>query len=176
MKKNRTANTLTAFLLLGFLFGCETLDTEKAKKDPSYVLTINEIVKQQTRSKEIEKDVPTFGGKTICVNTNAFLHSRNVQEIEIIPSAERKGFYDLELRLDYHGKNIWMQLSVNKAFTKLGFLIDGVYYSSIMPDKISTEDDDIVYLRGPFDPVTAKALKDNARSNYKYFNGEPKER
>ncbi len=176
MKRNRLATAFTAFLLLGFLCGCETLDYEKNKKEPSYVMTINEIVRPPTKSKEIEKEVPSFSGKTIYVNTNAFLHSRNVQGIEIIPSVDRKGYYDLELRLDYHGKNIWMQLSVNKAYTKLAFLIDGVIYSAVMPDKISTEEDDLVYLRGPFDPVTAKSLKENAASNYKYFNGEPKDR
>ena len=175
MKKNKMVNAFTLFLLLGFLCGCETIDFEKTKKDPSYVLTINEIVKRP-RAKELEKEVPTYGGKTICVNTNAFLHSRNVQEIEIIPSAQKKGFYDLELKLDYHGKNVWMQLSVNHAYTELAFLIDGVFYRAIMPDRISSEEEDLVYLRGPFDPVTAKSLKDNAAANYKYFNGEPKER
>ena len=175
MKRNRFVNTIALSLLLGFLCSCETLNLEKTKKEPSYVLTLNEIVKNQ-KAKELEKEVPTYSGKTICVNTNAFLHSRNVQEIEIIPSAQKKGFYDLELKLDYHGKNVWMQLSVNHAYTELAFLIDGVFYRPIMPDKISTEDQDLVYLRGPFDPVTAKSLKENAPFNYKFFNGEPKER
>jgi hypothetical protein len=174
MKNNKLARAFTVFLLLGFMSGCETINFEKEKKDPAYVMTINEIVKNP-RTKELEKEVPTFGGKTIWVNTNAFLHSRNVQEIDIIPSAQKKGFYDLQLRLDYHGKNIWMQLSVNNAYTEVGFLIDGVFYRPVMPDRISTEADDIVYLKGPFDPVTAKALKDNATLNYRYFNGEPRD-
>jgi hypothetical protein len=175
MKLNSPINALMAFMLLGMICGCETLDSEKNKKEPSYVLTINEIVKYP-RAKEIEKEVPTYSGKTIFVNTNAFLHSRNIQEIEIIPSTEKKGFFDLEFRLDYHGKNIWMQLSVNHAYTEVAFLIDGVFYRAVRPDKISTEEDDLVYLRGPFDPVTAKSLKENAAFNYKYFNGEPKDR
>jgi hypothetical protein len=175
MRKNKLAHTFTLFLLLGLFCGCETIDFEKTKKDPAFVLTLNEIVKQR-RAKELEKEVPSFSGKPICINTNAYLHSRNVQEIEIIPSAQKKGYYDLELKLDYHGKNVWMQLSVNHAYTELAFLIDGVYYRPVMPDKISTEDEYVVYLRGPFDPVTAKALKDNALANYKYFNGEPKDR
>jgi hypothetical protein len=175
MKGNRIVKVFTAFLLLGFLGGCETIDLEKSKKDPEYVITINEIVKQP-RTKVLEKEVPTFSGKTICVNTNAYLHSRNIQDIEIIPSASKKGFYDLQLRLDYHGKNIWMQLSVNHAYTEVAFLIDGVFYRPIMPDRITTEEDDLVYLRGPFDPVTAKSLKENATLNYRFFNGEPRER
>ena len=174
MKRNRLAGAVAASLLLGFICGCETIDFEKTKKEPAYVLTINEIVKYP-RTDEIEKEVLTFSCKTIYVNTNAFLHSRNVQEIEIIPSAQKKGCYDLELKLDYHGKNVWTQLSVNHAYTQLAFLIDGVFYRTIMPDRISTEEEDVVYLKGPFDPVTAKALKDNAPSNYKYFNGEPKD-
>ena len=68
-----------------------------------------------------------------------------------------------------------MQLSVNYAYTELAFLIDGVFYRTVMPDRISTENEDLVYLRGPFDPVTAKALKNNATLNHKYFNGEPKD-
>ncbi|MFA6567142.1 MAG: hypothetical protein WCS96_02925 [Victivallales bacterium] len=175
MKRNKLANAFTAFLLLGFFCGCETIDFEKTKKDPAYVLTLNQIVRNP-RTKDLEKEVPSFSGKNIFVNTNAFLHSRNIQEIEIIPSAQRKGYYDLELRLDYHGKNVWMQLSVNHAYTELAFLIDGVFYRTVMPDRISSEEEDIVYLRGPFDPVIAKSLKENAPLNYKYFNGEPKNR
>lgn len=176
MKRNSLLTAFTAFLLLVFLCSCETLDIEKNKKDPAYVLTVNAFVRQPTKSKELEKEVTSFSGKTVWINTNAFLHSKNIMDIEIIPSAQKKGFYDLELKLDYHGKNVWMQLSVNHAYTELALLLDGVYYRSVMPDKISSEEDNVVYLRGPFDPVTAKSIKENAASNYKYFNGEPRER
>lgn len=177
MKRNSVICAFSALMLLVLLCGCETLEGDKSKKEPAYVITINAFAKQPTKSKELEKEVTSFGGgKTVWINTNAFLHSRNIQDIEIIPSAEKKGYYDLELKLDYHGKNVWMQLSVNSLYTELAFLVDGVYYRPIKPDRISTEDEYVVYLRGPFDSVTAKSIKENAASNYKYFNGEPRER
>ncbi len=171
-------NLFTALLLVSaasllYVSGCETLDANK-KEEPSYVLTINELIKFP-RAANIEKEVPTYSGKTICVNTNSYLHSRNVMEIDIIPSAQKKGFYDLQLKLDYHGKLAWMQLSVNHAYSEVAFLIDGVYYRSIMPDKISSEYEDSVLVRGPFDPVTAKALKSHSKENYIRYNGEPKD-
>lgn len=176
MKKSNVFNAFAAFTLLAFMCGCETLEYGKPKKDPAYVLTINAFVRQPTKSKELEKEVPSFSGKTVWINTNAFLHSRNIQDVETIPSVEKKGFYDLELKLDYHGKNVWMQISANHLYSELALLIDGVYYRAIKPDRISTEDEYVVYLRGPFDAVTAKSIKENAASNYKYFNGEPRER
>ncbi|MFZ2656559.1 MAG: hypothetical protein WAX69_16620 [Victivallales bacterium] len=174
--KNR--NLLDTVMLTGvflFMCGCETLDSDSKSKEPSYVMTINEIVKYP-RANSLEKEVPTYSGSTRYINTNPFIHSRNVMEIEMIPSAQKKGFYDLQLKLDYHGKLAWLQLSVNYAYGELGFLIDGVYYRSITPDKIASEYEDSVLLRGPFDPVTAKSLKANSIKNYKFYNGEPKDK
>ncbi len=173
-KLSITAAAVAISVLLCVL-GCETTDFGKKSKEPVGIMTLNEIVKYP-RANQLEKEIPTFSGKTIWVNTNAFLHSRNVMDIDMIPSAQKKGFYDLLLKLDYHGKLAWMQLSVNNAYGEVGFLIDGVFYRSITPDKISSEYEDTVLIRGPFDPVTARSLKDNAQVNYKLYNGDPKDR
>ena len=173
MKSNNIFSCSLVIMLLTLVAGCE-LDFSGKDQEPSYVMTLNEIVKFP-RTQSIEKEVPTYSGKTIWINTHAYLHSRFIMDIEMIPSVEKKGFYDLQLKLDYHGKLAWMQLSVGHVYKEVGFLVDGVYYRSIIPDKISSEYEDTVMIRGPFDPVTAKSLKANAKSNYKLFNGEPKE-
>jgi hypothetical protein len=173
--KNR--NLLDAVLLMSiflFICGCETIDADSKSKEPSYVLTINEVVKYP-RANQLEREVQSYSGTNKWVNTNPFLHSKNIMEIEMIPSAQKKGYYDLQMKLDYHGKLSWMQLSVNYAYGELGLLIDGVYYRSISPDKLASEYEDSVLVRGPFDPVTAKSLKVNSLKNYRYYNGEPKD-
>jgi len=175
MKNRNLLGIVPLLSLFLFICGCETLDSDSKSNEPAYVMTINEIVKHP-RANQLEREVPTYSGKTIWINTNAFIHSRNVMEIEMIPSAQKKGFYDLQLKLDYHGKLAWMQLSVNYAYGELGFLIDGVYYRSITPDKIASEYEDSVLVRGPFDPVTARSLKANSLKNYKFYNGEPKDK
>ncbi|HCE45851.1 MAG TPA: hypothetical protein DET40_20085 [Lentisphaeria bacterium] len=173
MKSRNLINIVPVLGLFLFICGCETLDADSKSKEPSYVMTINEIVKYP-RANRLEVEVPAYNGNTKWINSNAFLHSRNIKEIEMIPSAQKKGFYDLQLKLDYHGKLAWMQLSVKYAYGDLGFLIDGVYYRSVTPDKMSSEFEDTVLVRGPFDPVTAKSLKANAQKNYRTYNGEPK--
>ncbi|HBC86196.1 MAG TPA: hypothetical protein DCZ94_04495 [Lentisphaeria bacterium] len=174
MKKNRILNWFAPLLLIISLCSCDTTDFGSKKKEPVYVLTLNDIVKYP-RAQSIEKEVPTYAGRTIWINTNAYLHSRNIMDIEMIPSAQKKGFYDLQVKLDYHGKLAWLQLSVSHAYGEVGLLVDGVFYRAITPDRIASEYEDTVIIRGQFDPVTAKSLKDNAKLNYRIFNGEPKD-
>ena len=168
--KSISALKLPLCLLAVIAFAsCESLDSKS--KEPKYMITINEIVKYP-RAKEIEKEIPTFAGRTVWININQFIHSSNIKEIELIPCKNKPGFYDLKCRLDYHGKLVWMQLSVMYASSELAFVIDGVYYRSITPDKVTSHDDEFITIKGPFDSVTANSLKENAKLNYKYFGGD----
>jgi hypothetical protein len=153
-----------------FLFGCEMLeDSMQEKKKTRYVLSFHQVIKYP-RSKDLEKKVTSFDGKEYWINTNQFFHSRHIEKIELIPSKEKEGYYDLSLKLDYSGTVKWVQLSMHFQHKKLALLVDGYFYKLYTPDRLAHEDDKWVVLTGPFDRVTAGGVKKYARKNYIHFN------
>jgi len=158
---------LAAALLSG---GCETLNPKKPEK----IITVHEIVRYPRGMKELERQVPTFSGQTIWINTNPFLHSKSIKAIEPVPRPEDPEFYDLKIELDRHGALVWMQLSVGLARQSLAFVIDGVYYRSFRIDEHFSENDRTVIVKGPFDKATAESLKRTAKNNYSFYNQDDK--
>jgi len=157
--------TLIVALAL-FTAGCEVLKEQQPKR----IVTIHEIVTYPKGLKELEKQIPTFSGQQIWVNTNPYLHSRSIKAIEPVDREDDSGYCDLKLELDRHGALVWMQLSVGMAKKPLAFVIDGTYYRNIIIDEMTDEDRREVLVRGPFDRVTAEALKKYAKQNYRYYN------
>lgn len=169
-----------ASFILAFAAGCETWDEvmsgeTKVQDDdkPKYVMSVHEIVKYP-RGTMIEKEVQSFGGRNVWVNINPFIHSRNIPKVEILPSKEKDGFYDLQLTLDRRGRLLWTQLSVEFNKTDVALLIDGVFYRTFQPEQLDDEEDMVVVIKGPFDPVTAKCIEKYAAKNYKYFEENKK--
>jgi len=162
-----------ACVLIG---GCEFekwASEEKGAEDkddgqPHYVITINEMVKYP-RAEQLEREIPTFDGRTIWVNTNPYLHSRNIESIELIPAPDQKGFYHLKCKLNRRGKMLWMQLSAQFANRQVAFLVDGVFYRAFTPQPIQNEESMEIIIEGPFDVYTAKTLQRFAPINYKIF-------
>ncbi len=161
---------LTAVVFTLFIAGCETLeDAMKEKRKARYVLSLHEIIKYP-RSKDLERKVTSFDGQEFWINTNQFFHSRHIEKIELIPSKEKEGFYDLNLKLDYNGTLKWMQLSLAFRNKKMALLVDGFFYKLYVPDQLAHEEDEWVVLTGPFDKVTATGIKKYAKKNYLFFN------
>jgi hypothetical protein len=159
-----------AALSVLLMSGCEVLqDAMKEERKTSYVLSLHQIVKYP-RSKELEKKITTFDGHEYWINTNQFFHSRNIEKVELIPSKERKGYYDLSLQLDHNGILKWIQLSMQFKDEKLVLMIDGNFYKLYTPEQLADEEDQWVLLKGPFDKVTAKGIQKFAHKNYIYFN------
>jgi hypothetical protein len=153
-------------LAAAFTTGCETFKTQQPEK----IVTIHEIVRYPRGMKDLEREIPTFSGQRIWVNTNPFLHSKSIKAIEPVPCAGDPDYFDLKLTLDRHGALVWMQLSVGLARQSLAFVIDSVYYRSFKIEQPTQENELVVTIRGPFDKVTAEALKEHAKSNYEYYN------
>lgn len=162
---------LPAAVLSGLLMtGCEILqDAMKTEEKTSYVLSLHQIVKYP-RSQDLEKKITSFDGREYWINANQFFHSRNIEKVELVPSKEREGFYDLSLKLDHNGILKWIQLSMQFKDEKLALLIDGNFYKLYVPDQLANEEDEWVLLKGPFDKVTAKGIQKFAHKNYLFFN------
>ena len=162
-------------MLIVFISSCRPEDMRKLeaifKKElpkPKRVITINQIVKYP-RAKEIEKEIDTVTGMKIWINTHAFIHSKSIEKIELIPRDEEGKRYDLKLFLSNHGKIVWMQLSASYSYRKLAFVIDNVFYRSFTPYPIE-KDKDYAIIKGPFDKFTAEELKKYSETNFEYFN------
>ena len=225
MKTFSAIINMTIMTALLFSTGCEfikKLDEENAKRKiqnkPQYVLSVHQIVKNP-RANMLEKKIPTFSGRTIWVNVNPFIHSRNIKKIELIERKDQKmspfqklppvpkkndensdipkkrrgknidkqdenikfeedepKFYDLKLYLDRRGALAWMQLSAGFRYKKVALLIDGVFYRSFCPKKVSTENDEFVILEGPIDETCAFQIRKYAKKNYKLFKDKKKEK
>ena len=164
----------TAMSCLLFAYGCETLEEtfeDSIKEEPKtrYVLSFHKVVKYP-RAKDLERKIISFDGREFWINTNQFFHSRNIEKVDLIPSKERKGFYDLHLKLDPNGIMKWLQMSVAFRHEELALLIDGHFYKLYKPDQLTDEEDSWVLLNGPFDKVTANGIKKYAKKNYLHFN------
>ncbi|MBO4630576.1 MAG: hypothetical protein J5858_01500 [Lentisphaeria bacterium] len=168
---------LAVVVLMTGMSSCEKFleDPEKAfqeetDKTPRYVLTIHEIIKYK-RAEMVEMDVDSFFGGTVCVNKNPFIHSRDIEKIEMVPRPGNTDFYDLNITLNDRGKLLWSAMSVTRADNKkMGILIDGMYYRAVNPPMLTDNEVKTVYLEGPFDPATAKGITTNAERNFKIFN------
>lgn len=161
--------------LLGTIWGCKPEDMRKFQEilkqelpEPKRIITINSIV-DYPRAKELEKEIDTFTGRKIWINTNSFIHSKSIEDIELVPRDPEGHFYDLKLKLSNHGRLIWMQLSAGYNFRKLGFVVDGLFYRSFTPRPMK-KDDKFAVIEGPFDRFTAEEIKKYAKSNFDYFN------
>ena len=167
----------TAVSCLLFITGCETLedidDSMKETPKARYVLSLHQVVKYP-RAKDLERKITSFDGREFWINTNQFFHSRHIEKVELIPSKERKGFYDLNLRLDSNGAMKWLQMSMAFRHEELALLIDGNFYKLYKPDQLTNEEDNWVVLTGPFDKVTATGIKKYAKKNYLHFNPNKK--
>ncbi|MBN1864125.1 MAG: hypothetical protein JW808_04430 [Victivallales bacterium] len=136
--------------------------------DPQKIITVNNIVKYP-RARELEKEVFTVTGMKVWVNTNSFIHSKSIKDIDLVPRDPDGNFYDLKLHLDNHGKLVWMQLSAGHLFDQIALLIDNVFYRTFTPKPMG-EGEDFVIIEGPFDRFNAQEIKKYAKNNYNYFN------
>ena len=177
MKYLTSINFITLALISIIMSGCRPDDMEKIgeifKKElpkPHRILTVNSIVKYP-RAKDLEKEIKTFNGGKVWINTNSYIHSKSIKEVELVPRDPESNFYDLKLKLTNHGKLIWMQLSTGYSFQQLGLVVDGLFYRTFTPKPIE-KDSDFAIIEGPFDKYTAEQIKKYAKTNFEFFNQE----
>ena len=172
-KRCCTVSFLSLLIATFTLSSCEGLKKSSAKKKkiPSYIVTLNEIVKYP-RAQTMEKRVPTFDGRTIWVKTHPVLSSKSIESVKLVKSTKTPDYYDLSVKLDHHGALVFMKLSNDKAHPPWAFLIDGMYYRSIGFKTPTTENDTQVMIEGPFDSSVAKMIAKYGALNYKYFHAD----
>ena len=122
------------------------------------------------RAEEVEKQITTFDGKKIWLNTNFFFSSREIVNAKMIERKDQKDFYDISLNLSRRGKMKWMNMAMNFRHSEIAIMLDGMYYRSFTPAVMTDEDTEWVTVPGPFDPVTAKGIVKYAEKNYDYYN------
>lgn len=187
----RVLGVLALTICLGF--GCKTMDELKAwtrklrhKSDykPEFVISIHHIVKKHDdHIQALERRIKTFSGKNIWVNVNSYLHSRDITEIEMIERpreklplelADYKGtLYDLRLHPTRRGMRLWLPVSVDLCGEKMAFMVDGIFYRTITPEKVIDEEkDETILIEGPFDEFTAKNIVERAKDNFDYYSDD----
>ncbi len=155
--------------------GCETIkdamtdDRMKEENQPKYVISTHQLVKYP-RANKLEIKVPAYDGRSVWIVKTPFIHSRHIEEVQMVPRANEPNFYDLKLKLTRRGRLIWMQMSVQFRHEDLALLIDGMFYRVFRPGKITTEEDTWVLLEGPVDYSSAQGAVKNAKKNYEFFN------
>ena len=149
----------------------EEVDAEGAASNekPEFVITVHSIVKYP-RGTKLERRITGYSGRSIWINTNAFIHSRNIEEIKLVPDPIYKSFKNLKIKLDRRGRLMWMQLSVQFRDKPLALVIDGMFYRLFTPTLMTDENQRWVTIKGPIDEVTAKALQKHAKTNYEYYH------
>lgn len=157
--------------------GCLFLDDPEAfldgesSKEAKYVISVHEIVKYR-RGSDFEQDVDSFFGKSICVNRNYFLHSKDIVSVEAVKRTDNPDFYDLRLTLSSRGMKLWSAFSVTTRVDRkeMAFLVDGMYYRSFTPAILLDPEVAFVTVEGPFDPATVSGILKYAKTNYRKWN------
>lgn len=157
--------------------GCLFLDDPEAfldgesSKEAKYVISVHEIVKYR-RGSDFEQMVDSFFGKSICVNRNYFLHSKDIVAVEAVRRTDNPDFYDLRLTLSSRGMKLWSAFSVTTRVDRkeMAFLVDGMYYRSFKPAILLDPEVAFVTVEGPFDPATVSGILKYAKTNYRKWN------
>lgn len=137
---------------------------------PRYLFALYAPVKYPRGLRDLERQISTFEGKKLWINTNQFLSSRHVREIRKMPRTDVPGAYDLALRLSDPGTRIWTMLAQQFRHEPIIMLIDDYYQCSFNPQPLADEDSNWVVISYPFDEVTAKGMEKYAEKNFKHLN------
>lgn len=168
-----------SFMMLGS--GCDLdkaiqeMEDSLNPTDPEYVISVHRIIKYR-RGEDLEREIDTFSGRTVCVNVNPFLHTRNIKKVDLVPRPNDQGFFDLLLHLDKRGQMLWSSVAIQYRGEKMGLVVDGVFYRAFMPAIPNPDDIDektgsvTVVLEGPIDQATANSIQKFSEKNYKYYN------
>ncbi|MBS1453376.1 hypothetical protein FYJ85_06715 [Victivallaceae bacterium BBE-744-WT-12] len=134
-----------------------------------YVVHLNAIVKYP-RAGELEREINTFDGKTIWINTNQLFSSKNIRDAKAVARPGNPEIFDLQFKVDRFGKLQWQLLSGNHNDEPVALVVDGVYFASFYPEPADDDASSWVTLRVGINPVTARGIARNAKKNYTNLN------
>ena len=134
-----------------------------------YVVHLNAIVKYP-RAGELEREINTFDGKTIWINTNQLFSSKNIRDAKAVARPGNPEIFDLQFKVDRFGTLQWQLLSGNHNDEPVALVVDGVYFASFYPEPADDDASSWVTLRVGINPVTARGIARNAKKNYTNLN------
>ena len=134
-----------------------------------YVVHLNAIVKYP-RASELKREINTFDGKTIWINTNQLFSSKNIRDAKAVARPGNPEIFDLQFKVDRFGKLQWQLLSGNHNDEPVALVVDGVYFASFYPEPADDDASSWVTLRVGINPVTARGIARNAKKNYTNLN------
>ena len=185
MRKHWMQVLAFGLLILAATVGCEAfkeawaeaMDPEtEITDDPKsedyrrkYVIHLNSIVKYP-RAGELEREISTFDGKTVWINTNQLFSSKNIRDAKAVSRPGNPDVFDLQFKVDRFGKLQWQLLSGNHSSEPVALVVDGVYFTSFYPEPAENDSADWVTLRVGINPVTARGIARNAKKNYISLN------
>lgn len=145
------------------------------EKEFEYVLSFHRIPDNPEMPDMIAAPVQRAGSlEPIVVESNLFCHSRDIDEIKIVPSPTRPNFYGLALHLDKKGRKRWMSMSTAASGQPLAMLVDKEFYKAFTIEKVfNSEYDEWAYVNINLSERVAKKISNAAKKNYKYFNQKP---
>ena len=176
---------ICAVILTAALTGCDTFreafreamsgessrseDPNSENYQPRYIVGIFSIVKYP-RAGELEREINTFDGKTIWINTNQLFSSKNIRDAKAVARPGNPEIFDLQFKVDRFGKLQWQLLSGNHNDEPVALVVDGVYFASFYPEPADDDASSWVTLRVGINPVTARGIARNAKKNYTNLN------
>lgn len=111
----------------------------------------------------------TFNNKAVKVNTYPFITSKYIYKAEVLPEANNEGKYAIRIYPDRAGKNVLMQISMQKRGTGFAVLMDGFLQGfSHFPKNVSHLD--YIDLEPLWNKNEAEKVAENAKINYTILN------
>jgi preprotein translocase subunit SecD len=153
-----TAKMLIVVLLMGLSVGCKTTDTEKEYRD---YITLHEF-ERVDRYNNLDQAVEIAPGRYIQCRKIPVMTSATIRRIK--PYRRDAGDYGLEVFLNKHGVNKWMNVTTEFRGRPLAVLIDAEFKQFIRVT--SRVGDDTFVIDGGFTREEATRISENAESNY----------
>lgn len=136
-----------------------------------FVISIHSVPQIKSAQK-IEKQIRGFNGETELINKNAYISSKNIKKVEIIPNKRNNEKYDLIFYLNRRGRIQWVHMSMWNRGQKLALVVDGVLLKTFYINKIFKDPANarLVKIEGAFSKLAAETLRDYTTMNYKILN------
>lgn len=174
---------MLGFMTMMFFNGCaeiqefledaeESSASENPNSDsfkPRYIITVCSIVKYP-RAGDLEQEVQCINGKGIWINTNQNFSSKYIKDAKLLPRPGDPNICDLQLKLDRLGKTQWQILAGMHIEQPVAFIVDGICYTTFIPEPPASEQSSWVKLKVGINPYTAKGIVKFAKKNYTYYN------
>ncbi len=154
--------------------GFSKASSKPEEKEYEYVLQFHGIPADPNKPDMTVMPVLQSGNlPPMIVEKNLYCHSRDIEEIELVPSPNRKGYYQLVLKLSDRGRKRWFAMSGDMTGKPIAILLDGEYQRYFYVDRTYDGRSNYVVISANFSERLANKIKKAAPKNYRHFNRSP---